>query len=87
MEPAQLGRRVFTGPHGFNFRETFDALAKAGGLKIGATSQELADWWLAELEATQPAPLSAAAFAGAHAPFGQTIDAVLAMLPKAGPNA
>ena len=43
VEPAQLGKRVFTGPHGFNFRETFEALEKAGALTIGTTPQELSD--------------------------------------------
>jgi 3-deoxy-D-manno-octulosonic-acid transferase len=87
VEPAQLGKRVFTGPHGFNFRETFETLQKVGGLKIGASHQELADWWLGELDAAQPAPLLGAAFAGARAPFEQTIDAVTGMLPKAAANA
>jgi 3-deoxy-D-manno-octulosonic-acid transferase len=87
VEPAQLGKRVFTGPHGFNFRETFETLQKVGGLKIGASHQELADWWLAELDAAQPTPLLGAAFASARAPFEQTIDAVTGMLPKAAANA
>src|SRR6185295_15466006 len=56
VEPVQLGKRVFTGPNGFNFRETFDRLEAAGALAIGATHQELADWWLGELEAPQSAP-------------------------------
>jgi 3-deoxy-D-manno-octulosonic-acid transferase len=87
VEPAQLGKRVFTGPHGFNFRETFEILEKAGGLRIGTSCQELADWWLAELSEAQPTPLLGSAFAGAQAPFEQTIDAVMAMLPKADGNA
>ena len=35
VEPAQLGKRVFTGPHGFNFRETFETLERAGALTVG----------------------------------------------------
>lgn len=87
VEPAQVGKRVFTGPRGFNFRETFEALDTAGWLRIGTSSRELADWWLAELEGPEPAPLPGAAFAGAQAPFEHTIDAVIAMLPKAVANA
>lgn len=87
VEPAQLGKRVFTGPHGFNFGETFETLEKAGGLKVGTAHQELSDWWLAELDAAQPTPLLGSAFAGAQEPFEQTINAVVAMLPKAHANA
>jgi 3-deoxy-D-manno-octulosonic-acid transferase len=87
VEPAQLGKRVFTGPHGFNFREIFEALEKAGGLKVGATSQELAEWWLAELNAAQPTPVLGTFFSEAQAPFEQTLDAVMAMLPKARADA
>jgi 3-deoxy-D-manno-octulosonic-acid transferase len=36
VEPVQLGKRVFTGPHGFNFREMFEALEKTGALVVGA---------------------------------------------------
>jgi 3-deoxy-D-manno-octulosonic-acid transferase len=87
VEPAQLGKRVFTGPHGFNFRETFESLAAAGVLKVGTGHQELADWWLGELNAARPTPTPGAFFVGARAPFEKTIDAVVAMLPKAAPNA
>ncbi len=87
VEPAQLGKRVFTGPYGFNFRETFEALEKAGGLRIGATHGELADWWLGELNAAQPAPALGSFFSSAQEPFEQTIDAVIAMLPKAHADA
>ncbi|HEX5006119.1 MAG TPA: glycosyltransferase N-terminal domain-containing protein, partial [Hyphomonadaceae bacterium] len=35
VEPTQLGKRVFTGPHGFNFRETFETLERVGALSVG----------------------------------------------------
>lgn len=88
VEPAQLGKRVFTGPHGFNFRETFEALERSGALTIGEGYQTLADWWLNELEAAQPAPVTGSAFSGAREPFEQTLAAIDAMLPpqKSGPS-
>lgn len=82
FEPVQLGKRVFTGPHGYNFRETFLEMEKAGVLRIGSTSDELADWWLATIDQPQPAP--ATAIPNSRAAFDQTIDAVLAMLPADG---
>ena len=80
VEPAQLGKRVFTGPHGFNFRETFETLERVGALTIGATSQQLSDYWLAALAGGQPTP-SGAVFASSRAPFEQTLAAIHAMLP------
>jgi 3-deoxy-D-manno-octulosonic-acid transferase len=82
VEPAQLGKRVFTGPHGFNFRETFEALEKEGALKIGRTPQELADWWIHELGAVSAAPALASFFSAAQGPFDQSLAAILAMLDK-----
>lgn len=83
VEPAQLGKRVFTGPHGFNFAEMFDAMVPAGALVIGRTSQELSDYWLAALDESQPSPVMGAHFADSRAPFERTLDAIAAMLPKA----
>ena len=87
VEPNQLGKRVFTGPHGFNFAEMFDALAPTGALVIGRTSRELADYWLAELDAAQPTPVLGSHFADSRAPFERTLDAIAAMLPQAHPDA
>lgn len=81
IEPAQLGKRVFTGPHGFNFRETFDALQETGALVIGNSYQELTDYWLNALDIAQPAPTLGAFFTASRAPFEQTLDAIDAMLP------
>lgn len=80
VEPAQLGKRVFTGPHGYNFRETFEILAQNDALVIGKTAVQLADFWRAELSA-QSAPIRAALFDDFRAPFDRTIEAILAMLP------
>ncbi len=85
VEPVQLGKKVFTGPHGFNFRETFDAMEKAGVLRMGTTHQQLADWWLAALNQTEPEPASS--FSSSRAEFEQTIEAISAMLPKAASHA
>ncbi len=81
VEPVQLGKRVFTGPHGFNFHETFEAMEKAGTLRIGANYRELSDWWLVELDDGRPALAPRAVFPGSRVPFEQTVDAVLALLP------
>jgi 3-deoxy-D-manno-octulosonic-acid transferase len=82
-EPVQLGKRVFTGPHGFNFRETFEAMEKAAVLRIGSTPQQLCEWWLASLGGDESASTSAPAFSASRAPFKRTITAVLALLPTA----
>jgi 3-deoxy-D-manno-octulosonic-acid transferase len=83
VEPAQLGKRVFTGPHGFNFRETFESLERVGALTIGTTSQQLSDYWLAALDGGQPIS-AGAVFTSSRVPFEQTIAAILAMLPQKG---
>ena len=80
VEPAQLDKRVFTGPHGYNFRETFEILAQNDALVIGKTAVQLADFWRAELSA-RSAPIRAALFDDFRAPFDRTIEAILAMLP------
>jgi len=87
VEPTQLGKRVFTGPHGFNFREMFDALAPTGALVIGATSAELADYWLGALDEAQPSPVLGSHFADSRAPFEKTLDAIVAMLPEPASHA
>jgi len=83
VEPAQLGKRVFTGPHGFNFRETFEALETSGALVVGRTYRELVDYWLGALDHAQPAPVLGSFFSASRAPFELTLDAIEAMLPTA----
>lgn len=85
VEPIQLGKRVFTGPHGFNFRETFEALEKADALVVGRSYQELSDYWINALDRAQPAPVLGAFFTASRAPFEQTLDAIVAMLPLSRP--
>jgi 3-deoxy-D-manno-octulosonic-acid transferase len=82
IEPAQLGKRVFTGPHGFNFADTFETLAAANALAIGRTPQELAAYWQSELAGAAPVSASSL-FDQFRAPFEQTVAAILAMLPPA----
>jgi 3-deoxy-D-manno-octulosonic-acid transferase len=81
IEPAQLGKRVFTGPHGFNFRETFDLLAANGALVIGDTPEALAAFWTIDLTAEAVTAPASDIFDAFRAPFDTTIDAILAMLP------
>lgn len=82
IEPAQLGKRVFTGPHGFNFIETFTTLAAANALIIGSHPDELAAYWRAELTARQALVSTDKLFAAFREPFEQTVAAILAMLPQ-----
>lgn len=81
IEPAQLGKRVFTGPHGYNFRETFEILAQNSALMIGDMPGQLADFWFAELNGPGAQRLPPTLFDTFRAPFDRTIEAILAMLP------
>ena len=81
IEPAQLGKRVFTGPHGYNFRETFAALEKGGALVIGDDATALAQYWLDELTGGSALPDLADFFATGRAPFMASLKAVTEMLP------
>lgn len=87
VEPAQLGKRAFTGPHGYNFRETFEALQRAGALVIGASAAELSEFWRSETEDGKPPPVLTEFFAQAGAPFEASVAAVLGLLQKAQLNA
>lgn len=87
IEPAQLGKRVFTGPHGFNFRDTFETLAGASALVIGTTPDELAAYWRSELAGEASPVATGDLFAAFQAPFATTVDAIVAMLPKDAPDA
>jgi 3-deoxy-D-manno-octulosonic-acid transferase len=80
VEPAQLGKHIFTGPHGFNFRETFETLERVGALTVGTTSQQLSDYWLDELNNARPTS-TGVVFASSRASFEKTLAAILAMLP------
>ena len=86
IEPAQLGKRVFTGPHGFNFRDTFEILARVSAVVIGATPKDLSMFWRSELAAGATPIATGDLFAEFQAPFDATVDAILAMLPQASPG-
>jgi 3-deoxy-D-manno-octulosonic-acid transferase len=81
IEPAQLGKRVFTGPHGFNFRETFDILAAYGALTEGAQPADLAAFWRTELARDSAQRLPPTLFDTFRAPFDRTVEAIIAMMP------
>jgi 3-deoxy-D-manno-octulosonic-acid transferase len=81
-EPAQLGKRVFTGPFGFNFKETFDTLEKLDALKIGTEPRQLSDWWASEIGVTISNPALKPFFDTARAEFDTTVAAILSMLDK-----
>lgn len=82
IEPAQLGKQVFTGPNGFNFHDTFETLALAGALVVGTTSRDLADFWANALSSKHAPVATDELFAAFQAPFDQTVDAIVAMLPR-----
>lgn len=87
IEPAQLGKRVFTGPHGFNFLETFGTLGSANALIIGKHTEELAAFWRSELTAKQQPISTDRLFSAFRAPFEQTVAAIVGTLPPAGEKA
>jgi len=51
MEPAVLGKRVLTGPNGFNFRDMFRDLMGINALEIGYAPEDLAAFWRREIGA------------------------------------
>ncbi|MBU6319114.1 MAG: 3-deoxy-D-manno-octulosonic acid transferase [Alphaproteobacteria bacterium] len=51
MEPAALGRRVLTGPNGFNFVDMFRDLRVINALEIASLPEELSAFWLREIGA------------------------------------
>ncbi len=89
IEPVQLGKRVWTGPNGYNFREIFADLERSGALTVGETTEELAAFWLESLaDGGAPPKQADALFAGARAPMEASIAAILALLPAgAAPHA
>jgi 3-deoxy-D-manno-octulosonic-acid transferase len=87
IEPAALGKRVFTGPHGFNFRPLFADFEKAGALTVGEGAEKLANWWAAELDGPRRTLDIDSIFAAAREPFEKSLEAVAALLPKAAGNA
>ena len=86
VEPVLLGKRVFTGPYGFNFRDMFEQLQQSDWLVIGKTSRELANYWGAALGEPAAATTTPPTFASAREPFETTLDAIEAMLPLKSPG-
>ena len=90
IEPAQLRKRVHTGPHGFNFKDTLDRLAAAGAVEIGVNAEDLAAFWRKELD-DAPTFVDWAAvdsyFEEARAPMQASLEAVLSMLEAAPAHA
>lgn len=91
MEPAQVHRRVFSGPHAFNFLDTFDALERCGALVFGRTSDELATFWGVSLKDGPAAHVDWAAVTAylteSRAAMTRTVSAVRGLLEKAGGDA
>ena len=91
MEPAQVHRRVFCGPYGYNFRDTFDALERCGAVVIGRGASELATFWGACLRDGAHAHADWAAvtayLAESRAAMTVTVGAVCAMLKGAQADA
>jgi 3-deoxy-D-manno-octulosonic-acid transferase len=87
IEPAQLGKHVFTGPHGFNFAEVFDTLKSAGAITIGETPSQLSAFWLRQLGGHIQGVTLERFFLESQAPFEASLAAVMQMLPAAAANA
>ena len=91
MEPAQARRRVFCGPYGFNFDDTFDALEACGALAIGRDAKELAVFWGACLKGGGDAGADwgavTAYLAESQAAMTATVGAVCALVEGAGADA
>lgn len=91
MEPAQVHRRVFCGPHGFNFIDTFDALERCGAVVVGQGAGELATFWGACLRDGPAAHADWAAVAAylaeSRAAMTVTVGAVRSLLEGAPASA
>ncbi len=91
MEPAQVRQRVWCGPHGFNFADTFDALEACGALVIGRSAKELATFWNVCLRDDGDAGADWAAvtayLAESRAAMTTTVGAVYALLDGGGRHA
>jgi len=87
MEPIQLGKDVFTGPHGFNFAEVFETLQATGVLSVGHTPAQLAQYWLSRLDRPASPGIRPHGIAAAQAPLETTMKAILSMLPDVTPHA
>lgn len=83
IEPLQLGKRVVTGPHGFNFTDVFAELEAARMLAIVGGREAMRAALEAELSGQGPQPDAAkvkAYFDRAAAPMEETVTGLLALL-------
>jgi 3-deoxy-D-manno-octulosonic-acid transferase len=86
LEPAVWAVPVLSGPHVFNFREVYDQLVAAGGVRLVADGPELeravADW-LANPEAARRAGAGGRAVIEANrGATARTVDALLALVDQ-----
>ena len=83
IEPLQLGKRIITGLHGFNFTDVFAELEAAGALTMVDTAEALQTALHAELSDQGPQPDAMkikAYFDRAAAPMEETVSQLLALL-------
>lgn len=87
MEPARLGSAIVTGPHVFNFQETFNSMRRDGALALVRNERDLA----ASIIRLLSDPLTrqemarkarAWADAGSEQVLNDTIDALALLLPQ-----
>ncbi|MEZ5938100.1 MAG: glycosyltransferase N-terminal domain-containing protein [Hyphomonadaceae bacterium] len=86
FEPVQLGKRVWTGHFGYNFRRALDDLAALGAVVFGDSPESLAEFWASAIANPAAAEIRSEAveayFAKARAPLDTTLDAILDLLPE-----
>jgi 3-deoxy-D-manno-octulosonic-acid transferase len=83
IEPLQLGKRIVTGPHGFNFTDVFAELEAARALTIVEGADALRTTLEAELSGQGPQPDAGkvkAYFDRSAAPMKETVARLLALL-------
>jgi len=83
LEPARLGKRVVSGPHVFNFTETFDALLRLGAVQFATTSAEIAKSWEEDIAERAPGVSGLDDFfAQAEAPMSDSLAAIVQLLAQ-----
>ncbi len=84
IEPAQLGKPVFTGPFAYNFTELMAKLESAGAVTTGTRPEALAAFWASHINGTdvrRPDPDKLdAVFRSVEAPLLASLDAICTML-------
>jgi 3-deoxy-D-manno-octulosonic-acid transferase len=86
LEPAVWAVPVLSGPHVFNFREVYDELVAAGGVRLVADGRELEraiSEWLANPESARKAGLAGRAVIEANrGATARTVEALLALADR-----